>query len=180
MIMGNEKAFKEKGFFKSVLDGASRAAGAIGMATVAFMALLVFLDVLTRLIGLPILGLNELTVYSLCISGFSGMAYAFMSGRHIRVELFLIRMKPQVRNALEILANLLGFVFFALMAWKNIVMMLVTKTMGERSEMLGVPAFPIYLGIAIGSGLLSLQMLISLLDILKGMFRSLARKFITQ
>lgn len=146
------------------LDAASRGLGAAGMFMVALMAVVIVLDILLRLVRVPVLGLNELTSYALCVCAFLGFPLAYLSGRHIRVEIFLTRMKPKTRSVLEMIAGFAGFIFFGAMAWQNALSAHVAGGMGERSEMLGIPSFPVYLAIALGCLLLSLEMLKSSLN----------------
>jgi TRAP-type C4-dicarboxylate transport system permease small subunit len=132
---------------------ASAAAYAAG-ATLILLMLLTTADVVGRyFFNSPINGVFDLTHFAVSIMVFLGLAYCGYRGGHVVIELLYDKLPPGARRVLNRAINLAGCVLFALIAWRTAVQSIDVRDMGEASQMMEIPLFPLYYMVAFGSGL---------------------------
>lgn len=101
----------------------------------------------------PINGVFDLTHFAVSIMTFLGLAYCGYRGGHVVIELLYDKLPPGARRVLNRAINLAGCVFFAVIAWRTLVQSIDVRDMGEASQMMELPFFPLYYLVAFGSGL---------------------------
>ncbi len=84
------------------LDRLYRLCGYIAALCMVAIGVLVTTSIVTRLTGLYVPGLTEYSGYAMAAGSFFALAYTFVEGGHIRVELVLGRLPPRARRAAEI------------------------------------------------------------------------------
>lgn len=95
-----------------VLEALSEAAGYLAGITVFGLTLFIALGVFSRrVLGAPILALDEVSGYLLLAIVFLGLAHTMKADGHIRSDIVLAHVPPGVRGGLEALATLLAFLF---------------------------------------------------------------------
>lgn len=93
------------------------AALAGGVATLA-IALLVSLDVLLRyFLGRPLLFVDEVASFLQVFVVFGGLAYTFLVGGHVRVDLLTAHLSRPTRAWLRLLTLGLGLAFVLVVTW---------------------------------------------------------------
>lgn len=98
----------------------------------------------------------------------SGVAYALITGAHVRVVLVLNRLPSRIRSGFEIFSNIVGLGFFAILTWASWSFFWVALVeMRVPMAPLGVPLFIGAVFLPIGCGLMSLQFLIYLIAALR-------------
>ena len=90
----------------------------IGGGLIIATTLLVVVDITLRsLIGTPIQGVYEVCETCMVWIVYSGMAYALITGQHVKVVLILNRLHPRLLPRFEAFDDLVGFVFSALLSY---------------------------------------------------------------
>ena len=124
-----------------------------GLVLIALM-LLTTADVAGRyFFNSPINGVFDLTHFAVSIMTHLGLAYCGYRGGHVVIELLYDKLPRGWRRILNQIINLAGCILFALIAWRTVVQGLDVREMGEASQMMEIPLFPLYFVVALGSGL---------------------------
>lgn len=93
---------------EALSDGAGYAAG----ITVFGLTLLIAVGVFSRrVLGSPLLAVDEVSGYLLLAIVFLGLAHTMKAGGHIRADIVLAHVPAGVRGGLEVLATLLALLF---------------------------------------------------------------------
>lgn len=141
-----------------------RIGGYIAAVVLAAMMLLTVLDVFLRYVfNRPILGGMEITEHMMLVLCFLAISYCATEGRHVKVDLLVARLKDRVQTIFAVIVYGLSLVLFIPMTLVYIPEAIVVQRFGEESEVLGIPAFPFYIVVIIGCGLLSIVLLVELI-----------------
>ncbi len=128
------------------------------LAVVALALMLVpsLLDMGARaLTGSSLIGAVELTEICLAALVFASLAYVQKEGSHLTIEFFHKALGPQTRAFLAHTINLVGFLFFAVMAVALVFLAYGSRQGGETTFMLALPLWGIQLLGALGIFLLA-------------------------
>lgn len=153
---------KPRSLARRIIDGISRGLALIGMWLIVAMGVMIIGDITLRASGHPFLGTLQITELLLCICVFTTTSQTWRMDGHVRVMLFFDRCKPRTRIWLEILASLLGVLLFALIAWRNYGMILLSYRLHDVTWVPRIPIFPVYIFITFGTLMLTVQMLTTL------------------
>ena len=135
-------------------DVVTSAAAFVAGVVLILLMLLTTADVAGRyFFNSPINGVFDLTHFAVSIMTFLGLAYCGYRGGHVVIELLYDKLPPRARGVLNRVINLAGCVLFALIAWRTVVQSIDVREMGEASQMMEIPLFPLYCVVAFGSGL---------------------------
>ena len=133
-----------------VTTAAAWAAGGV----LVLLMLLTTADVAGRyFFNAPINGVFDLTHFAVAIMVYLGLAYCGMHGAHVVIELLYDRLPRPARGALKRLTSLAGCVLFGTIAWRTAVQAIDVRDMGEASQMMEIPYFPLYCLVAFGAAL---------------------------
>ncbi len=136
------------------------AAWVAGAALVSLM-LLTTADVAARyFFNSPIDGVFDLTQFAVSIMVFLGLGYCGFLGGHVAIELLYDKLPRAARGGLKRLIELVGCVLFGLIAWRTAVQSVDVRDMGEASQLMEIPFFPLYWLVAFGAGLFAAVMLL--------------------
>jgi TRAP-type C4-dicarboxylate transport system permease small subunit len=130
-----------------------------GTAVVAMM-LLTCADVILRLFRRPIPGTYEIIGFLGTVAISFSLAYTSLEKGHIAVELLMEKLPRRVQTGVESVTSLIGAALFALMTWQCMAYAADLKQSGEVSVTLTMPIYPFIYGIAAGSALLCLVLLV--------------------
>ena len=104
----------------------------------AFFLVAVLLFILTgissRIFGFYIRGLAEYSGYSMAASSFFALSYTFYDKAHIRITLFLEKLKPSNKRLAEIWCLFIATIFSGFLAFYFTKMTYVSIKFEERSE----------------------------------------------
>ena len=104
----------------------------------AFFLVAVLLFILTgissRIFGFYIRGLAEYSGYSMAASSFFALSYTFSEKAHIRITLFLEKLKPAIRKFAEVWCLSIATIFSGFLAFYFTKMTFVSVKFEERSE----------------------------------------------
>jgi len=139
-----------------------------GSILVALGFLLVTDSFLRVIWGKPFGGSQEVAETILVWVVFASLAYALITGIHVRVILFVMYLPSRLRSGCEIFSNAVGFIGFAIFTWAGWRLFWVSLVEGRISmALLGLPLAIPSVFIPIGCALMSLQFLIQLVNCLK-------------
>jgi TRAP-type C4-dicarboxylate transport system permease small subunit len=128
------------------------AAYGAGLVLILLM-LLTTADVVGRYFGSPINGVYDLTHFAVSIMTYLGLAYCGYRGGHVVIELLYDRLPRGARGILNRVINLAGCVLFATISVRTAIQSLDIREMGEASQMMELPLFPLYCVVAAGAAL---------------------------
>ena len=137
---------------------------------VAMMAIILVtvLDVFLRYVfNRPILGTIEITEYLMVVLSFLAIASCAMDKGHVTVDLLFQRLKKRWKTIYEAFGFLLCLILYVPMTYVFIPEARNVALIDERSEILGIPAFPFYVVVIIGCALVTIVLLIELFNSLK-------------
>ncbi|MDP1845721.1 MAG: TRAP transporter small permease [Candidatus Moranbacteria bacterium] len=130
-----------------------------GTAVVAMM-LLTCADVILRLFRRPIPGTYEIIGFLGTVAISFSLAYTSLEKGHIAVELLMEKLPRRVQAGVDSVPSLIGAALFALITWQSMAYAADLKQSGEVSVTLTMPIYPFIYGIAAGSALLCLVLLV--------------------
>jgi TRAP-type C4-dicarboxylate transport system permease small subunit len=141
------------------LDGLYLAAGALAGLCLIAIGVLVLLSIVTRVMGFYVPGLTDYAGYAMACGSFLALAYTFGKGGHIRVELFLQKLRGRRRRAAELWCLAIGTFLAGYLAWFSVKMVQVSHLLGDVSE--SADATPLWIpqiGMAVGAVLLAVAL----------------------
>lgn len=133
----------------------------------AFIGLVLFIvaifcwEVLLRSVfNLPTIWAHESTQYFFGAYFALGGAYALKSGKFVRVDILVARLKPRTKALIDSVTSILTLAFLAALTWKAIGLSIYSIKVGEGSSTAwNPPIWPIKVVVAVGSLLLGMQAL---------------------
>lgn len=131
---------------------------------VGFM-LLVTVEVVGRYVfNKPIYG--QLEVVEILLPGlvFAGMAYVQRKQSHVRLDLFLCRLKGKAYHGTECLIMAIAFIPMAMVAIYATKHALSLRELGSSTALLGLPHWPFAICVGIGCAFASIRLIISLIQ----------------
>jgi TRAP-type C4-dicarboxylate transport system permease small subunit len=135
-----------------------------GIGTMAAMFLGTIEVVGTQMLHTPVPGALELTESTMVLIVFGALAYAQIRRSHIRVELIYTIMGPRVRAVMDVFADICALVFFSLLLWQAYHEAVYSLQIGEATVgLIRFPLFPARIILAVGTGLLILQLILDLI-----------------
>ncbi len=143
----------------------SRIANGVGMAVLTFMMLVTVADVFLRYaFNKPILGTVELCEYLMVAVVYLALPLCAVRGGNARVEILTVRFPPKLLAVVDSITCFLSLGILSLMTWQAFLEFNEMVEANRVSDMLGVPAYPFYLILAIGSLILWTVLLITLIQ----------------
>ena len=128
-------------------------ASVAGVVLLALM-LLTTVDVAGRyLFNAPIIGVFDLTHFTVLIITFLGLAYCGYQGGHIAIELLSDKLPPAPARVLKKIVNGVGCLLFLVIAWRSAVQSIDVWEFKESSQLLSIPFYPFYWMVSFGSAL---------------------------
>ena len=118
----------------NLLKGIYKISGFIAAVFLILVAVFILTGIGSRIFGFYIRGLAEYSGYSMAASSFFALAYTFYNNGHIRITLFLEKLKNKKRRFLEIWCLSVASFFSGFMAYYFIKMMIISIKFEERSE----------------------------------------------
>lgn len=137
-----------------------RGFNSLAAIAVVLMMLLTCADVILRMFRRPIPGTYELIGFlGTLVIAFS-LAYTSLEKGHIAVEILVEKLPRKLKVAAGTFASAISAALFALITWQSLAYAADIRQSGEVSVTLTMPIYPFIYGIAAGSGLLCLVLLV--------------------
>ena len=155
----------EKGAFKSLVINISKFLDRIAGFAIAITMVMVVANVLMRvLFKKPILGALEYAGFFTAVAiGFS-LAFCAVSNGHIAVDLFIDRLKPQLKKYIDSLMHLVSTVFLGAFGWGLILSGKSSAASGSVSLTTKIPIYPFIYLVAIGFFVFALVQVVKLIE----------------
>ena len=118
----------------NILKSIYKISGYIAAIFLMLVAVFILIGISSRIFGFYIRGLSEYSGYSMAASSFFALAYTFHEKAHIRITLFLEKLKSTNKKLAEIWCLLISSFFSGFMAFYFIKMTFVSVNFKERSE----------------------------------------------
>lgn len=132
---------------------------------------LITFDVIGRFFDLPIRGTHDLNKLLLAFLVWAGVAFVTKNRGHVAIDLFVSRFPPRAQKCLDILATLLGMLTFVLILWSSTRVATTAARLGEVTDILEIPTFPMRFMISLGAVLalveLSFQLAENVMSLVK-------------
>ena len=111
-----------------------RLSGYVAAFFLILVATFILTGIASRIFGFYIRGLAEYSGYSMAASSFLALAYTFGEKGHIRITLFLEKLKKNFRRILELWCLFVATFFSGFLSYYFIKMLIISIEFGERSE----------------------------------------------
>lgn len=154
------------------LDKLSVALCAIGCTAIGAMMLLMVLDGVSRKVAGSIPAAYPSTVAVLTVALLLPQAYSEMRRKHIVVDLVTGRLKPKAQAVLGVVVTSMAVFVFGLMTWAGALK--AWEATQAREEWMGAmmfPAWPFRWTVPIGLGVLTLQLIATLIKYVRNVAR---------
>lgn len=134
----------------------------------AGMMLLTVADVFFRFFfDHPILGVTEITESMMTGLAFFAMAWCAVQKDHLKVDLVVNRFRPKIQAIIDTVTLVLGVIIVGLFAWRGALEGAVVKDLHLVSSLAGIPTYPFYYVIALGSAMLCVVMISQIFENIK-------------
>jgi len=153
-----------------IIDRPSTLLCNVGMYLVVVMVLVVIVDVLMRLFGASVPGLSEVEVLMMVTVTFFAMAYVGVVKGHIVIDLFIAKLSPARRAAVDTINDILGLAIIGIIAWQGA--LYAMRHLARTTAILHIPDGGVMLLVTVGCGLLAIVILADLLGHLGETLRS--------
>ena len=138
------------------------------MIMMAAMAIIVFIQVVFRVIGSSLPWSEEMSRYLAVWITFIGAALGVKRGAHVGVEALKVALPKGPRKALE-LFSLVCMIFLAcVIVYYSIVIIQMQLRTGQKSPAMRAPMWRAYIGIPIGMCLVIIRCIQSGINIIRG------------
>ena len=136
--------------------------------------LLICIDVVGRyILNSPLDITIELGEFAMIAIVYPAIAYAQFNKQHVRVELLISRLSKKTQTVLGIFTDALGICLWGLITWQGVVSVIRAWRYYLTTEgLVPLPLYPVQSLIPIGSALLGIQILFSMVGKVKRLFTS--------
>ncbi len=132
-------------------------------AALAVTSVLLFANVVLRYVFFaPLNWAEELTLYLMVWMVFIGGSIAVRTRGHMAIDLLPLLLSPANRKRLALLVGMTAFVFFATFFWYSLLHTLRVRSVEQLTPVMQAPMWLTYLAMPVGSMLMALRTLQSL------------------
>jgi TRAP-type C4-dicarboxylate transport system permease small subunit len=124
---------------------------------VAALGILLIANVFARTFFQSIYFAEEVSMFLVMLTTFTGVSYGVRKARHIRMGAFLDAMPPKMEKTFLIIISFISAVVMAIMAWASYEYLVNAMNKGHMTPALRVPKWTFYVIIPIGFGLACIQ-----------------------
>ncbi|MGB5985216.1 MAG: TRAP transporter small permease [Desulfobacterales bacterium] len=124
---------------------------------VALLGILLIANVFARTFFQSIYFTEELSMFLVMLTTFTGVSYGVRKARHIRMGAFLDAMPPKMEKTFIIIICLVSAGVMAIMTWASWEYLMNAMTKGHMTPALRMPKWTFYVIIPIGFGLAGIQ-----------------------
>ena len=121
-------------YINNLLKSIYKTSGYIAAVFLILVAVFILTGITSRIFGFYIRGLSEYSGYSMAASSFFALAFTFYEKAHIRITLFLEKLKDSNKKFIELWCLSVTSFFAGFMAFYFIKMTVISIKFEERSE----------------------------------------------
>jgi len=144
---------------------------AVAAAAVVLMMTVTALDVAMRFFRISLPGAYDVVGLLGAVVVAFALTYTSIQRGHIAVDFVYQKLPERYRPFLDMFNELVGCIFFALLAWQCFEYAAALKSAGEVSLTIQIPVYPFVAGIGLNSVLLSMYLLVHFVRAVKGVFK---------
>jgi len=139
------------------LDRIIRSLTSAGIAVAAILilvvAIVITIDVLSAvLLDAPIPVVTELASTTLAVIIFAALAFAQQRKQNVQIDIVLVSLPKGLRRILQIFSSALGFLLFALLAWRTTALAATSWASAETAmALIPFPVYPFKITVAIAA-----------------------------
>ena len=152
---------KKPGVIRLLNRGIGKAVNGIEVSILVFcvaaLAILLIVNVFARTFFQSIYFAEEVSMFLVMLTTFTGVSYGVRKARHIRMGAFLDAMPPQMEKVFIIVISFVSAFVMAIMTWFSYKYLMNAMDMGHMTPALRVPKWTFYVIIPIGFGLACIQ-----------------------
>ncbi len=152
---------KKPGFLRKVNRGIGKAVNGIEVSILVFcvaaLGILLIVNVFARTFYQSIYFAEEVSMFLVMLTTFTGVSYGVRKARHIRMGAFLDAMPPKMEKVFIIAIALVSAFVMAIMTWFSYRYLMNAMNMGHMTPALRVPKWTFYVIVPIGFGLACIQ-----------------------
>jgi len=144
------------------------------MITIALIMGMTIVGILSRLLGIPLIGFTNLSESLLVVAIYLSLAYTQQHKEHVSVEFLLAILSEKTRDRLNIATLVIVLAICSVILYTSWDYAIAAWKVKERMD--GAPFFPIYppkIAIAVGISFLWMQLWV---DILRGISKAFPKK----
>jgi TRAP-type C4-dicarboxylate transport system permease small subunit len=142
-----------------------------------FMTAVVFLQVIMRYVFSNSLSWSEeFARFSFLWISWVGASYAVKEGSHFRVEMFVNKMKGDVRRFFELFVLMAWFLFCFFLTWYGTKLVIFLADTGQTSAAMQIPMSWPYASVPVGCGLMCLRLIMEMRKVIKGEYKPANRE----
>ncbi|MEE4605482.1 MAG: TRAP transporter small permease [Desulfobacteraceae bacterium] len=124
---------------------------------VASLGILLIANVFARTFFQSIYFAEEVSMFLVMLTTFTGVSYGVRKARHIRMGAFLDAMPPKMEKIFIIIISIVSAIVMAIMTWASYEYLANAMSKGHMTPALRVPKWTFYVIIPIGFGLACIQ-----------------------
>jgi len=124
---------------------------------VASLGILLIANVFARTFFQSIYFAEEVSMFLVMLTTFTGVSYGVRKARHIRMGAFLDAMPPKMEKTFIIIISLISALVMAIMTWASYEYLANAMSKGHMTPALRAPKWTFYVIIPIGFGLACIQ-----------------------
>lgn len=149
-----------RGIFGKAIDFLMKIIGSLTSLDLFLMMMLTAVAVFFRyFLNSPVPGDTELMEYLMAIFVPFCILMCIKEDKHISVDFVTERLSPRIQGFLSIVTTTLTLIFYAVVAWQNILYIMMEYESGKTSAVLLIPAWPFIVPIIIMGALSSIILL---------------------
>lgn len=164
--LSNSKEKSVFGQIDKVIHRVAATFNVLGTAIIPLVMIIMILDIFGRtFFNKPFPATPDIVANTLTLITFMQITYCLRVGRHIKSDMLPDRVSPRTRYLLDLLADILGLIVMAVIAWgifPEAMRAIEIKTYDQGA--IRVPTWPSISMILVGSTLMSLQFLVNVLN----------------
>lgn len=139
-----------------------------GLSLVAIMCILAAGVIMRKLVGQPILGVNEIVQLTAVALVMSALPHCTAQNGHVGVDVFDPMLGKWGRFVGDLLSRILSGGVLAVLCQRAWLKAMDALEWGDATNMLGLPIWPFYLILSIGTGLCVLVLMAQLILLFAG------------
>lgn len=149
-----------RGIFGKAIDFVMRIVGSLTSLDLFLMMMLTAVAVFFRyFLNKPVPGDTELMEYMMAIFVPFCILMCIKEDKHISVDFVTERLSPGIQGFLSVVTTTLTLIFYAVIAWQNVLYIMMEYRSGKTSAVLLIPSWPFIVPIIIMGALSSIILL---------------------
>jgi len=154
--------------FKDIIYRLSNKLSMIGGFALFCIILVTCFDVIgTKIFKKPFSGSYEIVFLAQLVAIALASGDTLIYGRHVHVEMFVLKMPERLRKIVSIIVSLSGLTLFVVAAWEGFVYAISLKAAHEVTGTVKIPLYPFAFILGISGVLLSLVYLVKIIEIFR-------------